>query len=84
MKYTDYFSFYLKNYGVPDLSAEQWQRLLNIVFMESLIVSSSETQQISKNHNKTYRQTKSLNSLTGRKEPILLMKEMLKLSKKVK
>lgn len=81
MKYTDHFSFYIKHYGVPPLNQKQWGRLLNIVFMESLITASSECGERAIKHSQTYRHTKSLNDLTGRKKPHYLLDEMLKLSK---
>ncbi len=78
--YTDYFSRYIKDWGVPPLSKEQWQRLLNIVYMEALVTATSECGDRSIKHYQTYRHTKSLNELTGRKKPQYLMGEMLKLS----
>lgn len=82
MRYTDYFSRYLKEFGVPKLSRKQWQRLLNIVYMETLVTATSESGERNIKHHQTYRHTKSLNELTGLKKPYYLMQEMLKLSQK--
>jgi hypothetical protein len=80
MVYCDYFSSYLNNNAVPKLSKEQWQRMLNIVYMEAIVTATSECgANAIKNYN-SYRQVKSLNQLTGRKKPYYLMLEMLKLS----
>jgi len=80
MKYTDHFSFYLRNYGIPQLNKVQWERLLNIVFMEALITATSECGSKAIKTTQTYRHTKSLNELTGRKKPEHLLREMLTLS----
>ncbi len=80
MVYTDYFSRYIKECGVPPLSKEQWQRLLNIVYMEALVTATSECGERRIKNYQTYRHTKSLNELTGRKKPYYLIGEMLKLS----
>ena len=62
MKYSDYFSHHFKYHGIPKLNLEQYQRMLNIVFMEGYLswLSDNRNEKI-KNLAVRYRGIKSLN-----------------------
>tara|TARA_R110000851_G_C13101390_1_gene568474 strand:+ start:13584 stop:13874 length:291 start_codon:yes stop_codon:yes gene_type:complete len=83
MKYSDYFSYHLKYYGIPKLNLEQYQRMMNIVFMEGYLsgLSDNPSEKI-KNSAIRYRGIKSLNELTKRLPPQNLLIQMEKLSEK--
>lgn len=72
----------IKNFGVPKLNREQFERFMNIVFIEGMIAGTSEEGNPDKYMNKRYRQGKTLNELTERKRPELLYDQMKKLSEK--
>jgi hypothetical protein len=38
MKYSEHFGLMVKNFGVPKLNKEQFQRRMNIVFIEGLFL----------------------------------------------
>jgi hypothetical protein len=81
MKYSDYFSHHFKYYGIPNLNLEQYQRLMNIVFMEGHLSGLSENPKDTlRNSTLRYRGIKSLNQLTKRLPPNKLLDEMEKLS----
>lgn len=83
MKYSDYFGMQIKNFGLPKLNKEQFQRMMNIAFVEGLIVGMSERGKNDTTYTwKHYRDKKSLNELTKRLPPEKLYFEMIKLSEK--
>jgi hypothetical protein len=40
LKYSEHFGIMVKNFGVPKLNKGQFQRMMNIVFIEGLIVGN--------------------------------------------
>jgi hypothetical protein len=65
----------VKNFGVPNLNKEQFQRMMNIVFIEGLIVGNYDAG--SKYLEEGYRNRKALNKLTNRKTPENLYQELI-------
>jgi len=83
MKYSDYLSYHIKYYGIPKLNLEQYQRLMNIVFMEGHLSGlSNNSNETVRNSKLRYRGIKSLNELTKRLPPQNLLIQMEKLSEK--
>ena len=70
----------VKNFGAPKLNTEQFQRMMNIIHIESLISGLFHKDEYKDKFEFRYRQSKSLNELTGRKTPEVLYKEMIRLS----
>ncbi len=81
MKYTHFFSLMIKTQGIPQLGVDQFQRLMNIVYLEGRISSYSL---IETDHKRLFlrkfRMEKQLTDLTGNQHPNNLIQEMITLS----
>ncbi len=75
MKYSEHFGLMVKNFGVPKLNKEQFQRMMNIIFIEGLIVGNYDAG--SRYLEEGYRNRKALNKLTNRKTPEKLYQELI-------
>ncbi|MDP2686434.1 MAG: hypothetical protein Q8O62_04380 [Aequorivita sp.] len=82
MIYAEYFGLQVKNFGVPKLNVEQFQRMMNIIHIEGIILGMSESGEPDRYYTKRYRQTKSFNELTKRLSPEKVYAEMVRLSEK--
>jgi hypothetical protein len=83
MKYSKYFGLITRDKGGLNLSTAQFQRLMNIVFVEGSIDGLNKAKQTYKDTNQFYRydtiifkENKRLTDLTGNLPPELLIKEM--------
>tara|TARA_R110000787_G_scaffold11399_3_gene37803 strand:- start:283 stop:498 length:216 start_codon:yes stop_codon:yes gene_type:complete len=68
----------VKNFGVPKLNKEQFGRMMNIVFIEGLIVGNYDAGH--RYLKEGYRNRKSLNELTKRMTPEKLYQDLIKKS----
>ncbi len=75
MKYSEHFGVMVKNFGVPNLNKEQFQRMMNIVFIEGLIVGNYDAG--NRYLKEAYRNRKSLNELTKRMTPENLYQNLI-------
>ena len=87
MQYTKHFSFIVKENGQPQLSSEQFRRVMNIVFLEGVISGLRKVKESNKNTDQFYkydmlifREEKRLTELTGNIRSESLLKEMMSLS----
>ena len=80
MRYTEYFGQMVKNFGAPKLNTEQFQRMMNIIHLEGLICGHNNSKNNIVDYDFRYRQSKSLNELTGRRSPSVLYNELIKMS----
>ena len=87
MKYTKHFGLITKEQGQINLTPEQFQRMMNIVHLEGLILGLNKAKQTHKDTELFYKydtfifkQNKILSELTGNLEPKKLIKEMCSLS----
>ena len=81
MKYTKYFSGQLKYNGVPNLSAEQFKRYMNIVSLESTIEACTKVVNLSREIvDLKYNSTVQLHKLTDDQSPEDLYSEMIRKS----
>jgi hypothetical protein len=83
MKYSKYFGAITRDKGNLNLSTEQFQRLMNIVFVEGAINGLNKAKQTYKDTNQFYRydtiifkESRKLSELTGNLEPDKLLREM--------
>ena len=88
MKYSKYFGLITRDKGGLNLSTEQFQRLMNIVFLEGSISGLNKAKQTYKDTNQFYRydtiifkENKRLTDLTGNLPPDKLLKEMHRVDK---
>ena len=86
MFYAKYFSTVTKDHGQPNLSADQFRRMMNIVYIEGVIngikrIKEKETGQYFKYDVQIFKHDSVLQQLTGNLKPNLLLKEMYRLSK---
>ena len=88
MKYTKYFSGVLKNQGVPNLNAEQFAKLMNIVSLESRMQELLDIKESNKNMQDFYkydvrikRLSAKIEALTASEPPNALMQYMVLTSK---
>ena len=88
MKYSKYFGSITRDKGGLNLSTEQFQRLMNIVFLEGSISGLNKAKQTYKDTNQFYRydtiifkENKRLTDLTGNLPPDKLLKEMHRVDK---
>ena len=86
MKYSKYFGTIIRDKGNLNLSTAQFQRLMNIVFVEGVINGLNKAKQTYKDTNQFYRydtiifkESRKLSELTGNLEPDKLLKEMHRL-----
>lgn len=68
MIYAEYFGLQVKNFGVPKLNVEQFQRMMNIIHIEGIILGMRESAEPDKYIHQRYRQTKSLNEFDQKTE----------------
>ena len=83
MKYTRYFGLMTKEQGRLNLAPQQFQRLMNIVHIEDVILGLNKAKETYINTNQYYKydimilgENKKLSDLTGNLTPELLLKEM--------
>jgi hypothetical protein len=84
MKYTKYFGLMTKEQGRLNLPTMQFQRLMNIVHLEGVILGLNKAKETYLNTNQYYKydiiildENKKLSALTGNITPELLLKEMV-------
>ena len=87
MNYTKYFGLITKDNGALNLPTEQFQRLMNIVHIEGVILGLNKAKNTYKGTELFYRydtlifkQNMKLTELTGNLEPKELIKEMYSFS----
>ena len=86
MKYTKYFGLITKEQGRLNLSTEQFQRMMNIVYLEGVISGLNKAKETYKDTNQYYKYDTiifkhevQLTDLTGNLTPDLLIEEMMRL-----
>ena len=77
MKYTEYFTYRIRNSKEINITPQEMYRLLEIVKLESAILGASEMGVNLDKDRYRYRRSKTLNELTQRKTPQLLYKEIV-------
>ncbi len=80
MIYTKYFSGFTKQNGQPNLSPEQFRRLMNIIFVEGSIQGMNQIKEGFKNETLLFKQDAVLTDLTRSLTPQELVREMYLLS----
>jgi hypothetical protein len=87
MKYTKYFGLMTKEQGRLNLATQQFQRLMNIVHLEGVILGLNKAKETYINTNQYYKydiiilgENKKLSDLTGNLTAELLLKEMVQFS----
>ena len=85
MQYTKYFSFKVKENGQPQLSSEQFRRMMNIIYLEGVIHGLKKSKEANKGTDQFYKydviifkQEQKLTELTGNIKPNELLLIMLK------
>ena len=86
MIYANYFSSVTKDNGQPNLSADQFRRMMNIVYIEGVIsgikrIKEKEKGQHFKHDILIFKHGSVLTGLTGNLKPNALLREMYLLSK---
>ena len=88
MKYSKYFGLITRDKGGLNLSTAQFQRLMNIVFLEGSISGLNQAKETYKGTNQYFRydtiifkENKRLTDLTGNLPPDKLLKEMHRVDK---
>ena len=88
MKYSKYFGLITRDKGGLNLSTAQFQRLMNIVFVEGSISGLNRAKETYKETNQYFRydtiifkENKRLTDLTGNLPPDKLLKEMHRVDK---
>ena len=84
MKYTKYFGLMTKEQGRLNLSTMQFQRLMNIVHLEGVLLGLNKAKESNKDTQAYYKydilildENKKFSNLTGNVTPELLLKEMV-------
>jgi len=80
MKYTKYFGLITKEQGRLNLSTEQFQRMMNIVHLEGVIIGLNKVKDTNKYYKYDtiiFKHQVQLNDLTGNLAPDLLMEEIV-------
>jgi hypothetical protein len=85
MLYTNYFSSLIKEQGPPNLNPDQFRRMMNIVFVEGIIVGMQRIKEKEKTMVFRYdmlifKHQKVLTDLTGNLQPRELVREMYSIS----
>lgn len=81
MKYTKYFSHHVEYNGIPHFSILQFQRMMNIVFMEGSINSLPQLNGQGYSYTlESFKKQRVLTELTGNLTPENLYIEMIRLS----
>jgi len=85
MKYTKYFGVITKEQGRLNLSSRQFQRMMNIVHLEGVILGLNKAKETYKDNNQYYKYDTlilkhdfQLTDLTGNLNPDLLIEEMMR------
>lgn len=86
MIYANYFSAVTKDNGQPNLNADQFRRMMNIIYIEGVIngikrIKEKEIGQYFKYDVLIFKHDAVLTELTGNLKPNLLLREMYHLSK---
>jgi hypothetical protein len=86
MNYANYFASVTKDNGQPNLSPDQFRRMMNIVYIEGVIqgikrIKERETKEFFKYDVLIYKHDVILKQLTGTLQPHELIREMYRLSK---
>ena len=84
--YANYFSSVTKDNGQPNLSADQFRRMMNIIYIEGVIhgikrIKEKETGQYFKYDVLIFKHGSVLTELTGNLRPNALLRDMYRLSK---
>ena len=86
MQYTKHFSFIVKENGQPQLSSDQFRRMMNIVYLEGVVNGLRKVKEANKNTDQFYKydmlifkEEKRLTELTGNLKPDELINEMIRL-----
>ncbi|NEW79023.1 MAG: hypothetical protein GZ086_06260 [Gelidibacter sp.] len=84
MKYTKYFGLIIKEQGQINLPPDQFQRMMNIVHLEGVILGLNKAKETFKDTNLYYKydiiildNATKLSALTGNISPNLLLKKMM-------
>ena len=87
MTYTKYFGLITKEQGRLNLSTSQFQRMMNIVHVEGVLLGLNKIKETHNNTNQyfkydmtIFKQDKILTELTGNLSPDLLLAEMVQFS----
>ena len=72
MKYTKYFSGVLRNQGVPNLNADQFAKLMNIVSLESRMQELLDIKESNKNREDYYKYDMRINRITNKTKELTL------------
>ena len=85
MKYTKYFGGIIKHNGIPNLSQESFQTMMNIVWLEGQLEGLLKAQKNIRQEEEKYRFDiikfnvgKQLTELTGNREPKDIMNDLVK------
>ena len=85
MNYTKHFGAITREHGALNLSSRQFQRMMNIVHLEGVILGLKKVKETYKNTNQYYKYDTiilkhdvQLTDLTGNLNPDLLMEEMMR------
>jgi len=85
MKYTKYFGLITKEQGRLNLSSQQFQRMMNIVHLEGVVLGLNKAKETYKDTNQYYKYDTiifkhevQLSDLTGNLTPDLLIEEMMR------
>ena len=86
MTYANFFSSVTKDNGQPNLSPDQFRRMMNIVYIEGVIsgikrIKEKETGQYFKYDVLIFKHDSVLTELTGNLKPNALLREMYNLSR---
>jgi hypothetical protein len=87
MNYTKYFGIVTRENGQLNLANEQFSRMMNIVYLEGVIMGLNKVKETLKDTNEYYKydmlifkHNSNLTLLTGNLQPELLVNEMLSFS----
>lgn len=88
MIYSKYFSAITKESGQPNLSPEQFRRMMNIVFLEGIIagitgIKEKEKNEFFKYDTLIFKYASMLDELTGNQSPNELVREMCMLTQEM-
>ena len=72
MKYTKYFSGVLRNQGVPNLSVEQYARLINIVCLEGRLHELLDIKETIQSREEYYKYDVRINRITNKIKELTL------------
>ena len=72
MKYTKYFTGVLRNQGVPNLNAEQYARLMNIVSLEGRLQELLDIKETIPNREEYYKYDVRINRITNKIKELTL------------